>query len=429
MSTITKEALIVDKKLIEICQQAKQAEVVIRKLNQRTKNDILKDCADALRKNCAEIIRANKEDVESALASGIKGAFIDRLTLDESRINAMADGLLEVAALHDPIGEVYDMKSLPNGLTVGKKKVPLGVIGIIYESRPNVTADAFGLCFKTNNVVILKGGKESLKSNMSIVNVFKDTLCKYDESDILKNCVMLIDSTDRETTMAFMKMNKYVDVLIPRGSGRLINSVIENATIPVIETGVGNCHIFVDESADIEKSIAIVINAKVQRPGVCNAAEKLLVHKNIAKEFLPKVCEQLNHNIVELRGDKNVQSLISYVGEATEEDWFTEYSDLIMGIKIVANVDEAINHISKYSSHHSEAILTESYANSQKFLDEVDSAAVYINASTRFTDGNEMGLGAEIGISTQKLHARGPMGLNEMTTSKYIVYGNWQIRS
>lgn len=397
----------------------------LAKLTTEEKNNILISAAQSLRNNVQMILDANKKDIINAKENGIKPSLIDRLTLDEGRIEGMADGLEQVAKLPDPIGEVINMKTLPNGLTVGQKRVPMGVIGIIYEARPNVTSDAFGLCLKAGSAVILRGGKEAINSNMTVVNLFRDVISSmgYDS-----NVVQLIEDTSRETATAMMRLNGYIDVLIPRGGAGLIQSVIQNATVPVIETGVGNCHVYVDESANVDKAVAIIVNAKAQRPSVCNAAETLLVHKNIAPEFLPKAAAALREKNVELRCD---DTAAKYVGEcipATESDWATEFLDYILAVKVVNDLDEALEHIALYSTGHSEAIVSENYTNCQRFLNEVDSAAVYVNASTRFTDGNEFGFGAEIGISTQKLHARGPMGLKELTTTKYIIYGNGQIR-
>jgi glutamate-5-semialdehyde dehydrogenase len=327
--------------------------------------------------------------------------------------------------LEDPIGEVLGMKKRPNGLMIGTKRVPLGVVGVIYEARPNVTADVFALCFKTGNALILKGGSDAANSNKAIVDVICDVL---KEKGIDPNSVQLITDNSRENTAAFMKMDEYVDVLIPRGGAGLIAAVKKQSTIPVIETGTGNCHIFVDESAEQENALDIIENAKTQRIGVCNACESLLIHENIAEEFLPKLTERLKAKNVEMRVDEKLLALDPTLKKAQEEDWGKEYLDLIISVKTVSGVDEAIEHINKYSTHHSESILSQNYSNAQKFLDEVDSAAVYVNASTRFTDGNEFGFGAEIGISTQKLHARGPMGLKALTSTKFIIYGNGQIR-
>ena len=411
-------------RLTEMGQAAKEAAVVLARLSSNEKNNALKASADALEKNINEVLEANKKDVEAAVANGIKGAFIDRLTLTEKRVKEMADGLRSVAALDDPIGEVLYMKTLDNGLKIGQKRVPMGVIGIIFEARPNVTADAFGLCLKAGSATILRGGKEEFHSNTTIVNIFRNAL---EHIGLPKDCVQMVEDTSRETATEMMRLNGYIDVLIPRGGAGLIQSVVQNSTVPVIETGTGNCHTYVDKSADLDMAVRIVINAKTQRPGVCNACESLLVHEDIAETFIPMVVKALKNNDVEIRGDKRF-SEEDGVKHASEEDWGTEYNDLIISAKVVKNIDEAIDHIRKYSTGHSECIVTENYTNAQKFLDEVDAAAVYVNASTRFTDGGQFGFGAEIGISTQKLHARGPMGLKEITTTKYIIYGNGQIR-
>lgn len=411
--------------LNQIGLEAKEASTTIARLKTDQKNNIIRKAAEALINGQKKIIEQNAVDVSNVASKGITKAFLDRLTLNRDRIHDMAKGLNEVADLDDPVGEFVQMKTLPNGLLVGQKRVPMGVIGIIYEARPNVTADAFALCFKAGSSVILRGGSEAIHSNQAIVDIFKKVLA---ENGVHPSAVQLLTDTSRETAQAFMRLNQYVDVLIPRGGAGLIKAVVENSTIPVIETGVGNCHIFVDESADIQNAIDIIINAKTQRPGVCNACEKLLVHEGIIDTFLPEICHALKEKGVEIHGDRQVLSLIEYALPAVEEDWSTEYLDMIIGIKVVADVDAAIHHIQQYSSGHSEAILTESYQNTQRFLNEIDSAAVYVNASTRFTDGQQFGFGAEIGISTQKLHARGPMGLKELTSTKYIIYGNGQIR-
>ena len=371
------------------------------------------------------ILKINEIDVKNAKENGVKAAFIDRLTLTPDRIKGMAQGLEEIAALNDPVGEFLYGKTLPNGLIIQQKRVPLGVIAIIFESRPNVTADAFGLCLKSGNAVVLRGGKEAINTNIAIVKIFKDVL---KECGVNENAVQILEDTSHETANKLMKAHKYVDVLIPRGSARLINSVIENSTIPCIQTGIGNCHIFVDENGKIEDAINIIINAKTQRPGVCNAVETLLIHKNIAGNILPELGKQLIAKNVEIRGDETVNQYIPTSLKATEEDWATEYEDYIVAIKTVENIDEAIKHIGTYGTRHSECIITENYTNAQKFLNEIDAAAVYVNASTRFTDGGQFGFGAEIGISTQKLHARGPMGLKELTTTKYVIMGNGQVR-
>lgn len=413
------------KNLQQICEAAVIAKRELARLSTNEKNKILSASARALIDNTEDILKANAIDIENAKANGIKGALIDRLTLNEARIADMASGLEEIAALSDPVGEVLEMNTLPNGLKVGKKRVPMGVIGIIYEARPNVTSDAFGLCLKAGSAVILRGGKEAINSNMAVVKALRGAIASL---GVNEDILQLLEDTSRETATQMMKMNGYIDVLIPRGGVGLIKSVVQNSTVPVIETGVGNCHIFVDESAKLLDAIKIVINAKTQRPGVCNACETLLVHKNIAKEFIPVVCSALREKNVEIRGDERVSALVGDVVRASEEDWGKEFLDYIIAAKIVDDIDEAIEHIARYSTGHSEAILTENYTNAQRFLDEIDSAAVYVNASTRFTDGNQFGFGAEIGISTQKLHARGPMGLKELTTNKYIIYGTGQIR-
>ena len=412
---------------IEICKNSKVASKDLVKLKSSEKTNILIACSNTLLNEKDTIINANKLDIQKARENNIKESLIDRLLLDDKRIKAMANGILQVANLNDPLDEYIDMKVLPNGLKVGKKRVPMGVIGIIYEARPNVTSDAFAMCFKASSSVILKGGKEALNSNKAIVDLFRKTIKNLGYNE---NIVTLIEDTNRVTTTNFMKMNNYVDLLIPRGSASLINAVIENSTIPVIETGVGNCHIFIDEFANIEKAIDIVLNAKVQRPSVCNALETLLIHKNIASNIFPQLVEKLLNNNVEIRGDKTVLSICQNkkVILATEDDWKEEFLDYILAIKCVDTIDEAINHIQTYSTGHSESIITENYSNYNKFVDEIDSAVVYVNASTRFTDGEQFGLGAEIGISTQKLHARGPMGIKEITSYKYIVLGDGQIR-
>ncbi|WP_101473492.1 glutamate-5-semialdehyde dehydrogenase [Fusobacterium sp.] len=408
-----------------LCSAAKEAEIEIAQLSTKIKNQILLKSAKALLDNMENILKINEIDVKNAKENGVKAAFIDRLTLTPDRIKGMAQGLEEITALNDPVGEFLYGKTLPNGLIIQQKRVPLGVIAIIFESRPNVTADAFGLCLKSGNAVVLRGGKEAINTNIAIVKIFKDVL---KECGVNENAVQILEDTSHETANKLMKAHKYVDVLIPRGSARLINSVIENSTIPCIQTGIGNCHIFVDENGKIEDAINIIINAKTQRPGVCNAVETLLIHKNIAGNILPELGKQLIAKNVEIRGDETVNQYIPTSLKATEEDWATEYEDYIVAIKTVENIDEAIKHIGTYGTRHSECIITENYTNAQKFLNEIDAAAVYVNASTRFTDGGQFGFGAEIGISTQKLHARGPMGLKELTTTKYVIMGNGQVR-
>ena len=406
-------------------RNAKEAEIVLRNLDTAKKNQVLEAVADSLVADSKALLTANAIDVENGWKNQMPEGLVDRLMLTEARIASMAEGLRQVAALEDPIGEVTGMKKRPNGLLIGQKRVPLGVIGIIYEARPNVTADAFALCFKTGNVVILKGGSDAIHSNTAIVDCIRRTL---DENGITKDAIQLISDTSRETAGEFMKMNEYVDVLIPRGGKGLIKAVVNNSTIPVIETGTGNCHIYVDESADLQMAADIVMNAKTQRVGVCNACESLLVHEKVKDAVLPVLAERLRTKNVEMRADEEAKALIPDAVTATEEDWGTEYLDYILSIKVVGSADEAIRHINRYNTGHSEAIITRDYNNAQKFLDEVDAAAVYVNASTRFTDGFEFGFGAEIGISTQKLHARGPMGLLALTSTKYIIYGNGQIR-
>lgn len=406
-------------------RNAKEAEIVLRNLDTAKKNQVLEAVADSLVADSKALLTANAIDVENGRKNQMPEGLVDRLMLTEARIASMAEGLRQVAALEDPIGEVTGMKKRPNGLLIGQKRVPLGVIGIIYEARPNVTADAFALCFKTGNVVILKGGSDAIHSNTAIVDCIRRTL---DENGITKDAIQLISDTSRETAGEFMKMNEYVDVLIPRGGKGLIKAVVNNSTIPVIETGTGNCHIYVDESADLQMAADIVMNAKTQRVGVCNACESLLVHEKVKDAFLPVLAERLRTKNVEMRADEEAKALIPDAVTATEEDWGTEYLDYILSIKVVGSADEAIRHINRYNTGHSEAIITRDYNNAQKFLDEVDAAAVYVNASTRFTDGFEFGFGDEIGISTQKLHARGPMGLLALTSTKYIIYGNGQIR-
>lgn len=411
--------------LYEIGALAKQAAGKLNVLSVTEKNRGLHSVAQALTDGMEEILSANREDVSRAEAAGMSRGLIDRLALTPDRIQAMADGLCQVAALEDPVGEVISMKTRPNGLQIGQKRVPIGVVGIIYEARPNVTSDAFGLCFKTGNAVILKGGSDALESNKAIVARMKHGL---EQAGLPSESVSLITSTDRESTRAFMRLNDYVDVLIPRGGAGLIRSVVENSTIPVIETGTGNCHIYVDDGADFAMALDIIDNAKTQRIGVCNACESLVVHRAAAERFLPLLKERLDQKQVEIRGDETACRILPGIRAAEEEDWGREYLDYIVSLKIADSLDEAISHINRYNTGHSEAIITCDYANAQRFLNEIDAAAVYVNASTRFTDGGEFGFGAEIGISTQKLHARGPMGLKELTTTKYIIYGNGQIR-
>lgn len=411
--------------LKEMGARALNAKYALQKLTATEKNKALLHASEALLSHTEEILSANEKDIKAGKEKGMHEGLLDRLALTETRIAAMAEGLRQIAALEDPIGEIMDTFTRPNGLKISKVRVPLGVIGIIYESRPNVTADAFGLCFKAGNAVILKGGSDALLSNKAITVVLRNAL---QESGICADALQLIDSGDREITKAFMKMKEYVDVLIPRGGAGLIRSVVENSTIPVIETGTGNCHIYVDREADLNMAVNIIINAKTQRIGVCNACESLVIHKDIKDAFLPVLAEGLRTHHVEMRGDEAVREVLSDCLPATEEDYASEYLDYIISMKTVTDVDEAIAHINKYNTRHSEAIITKNELTAEKFLKEIDAACVYVNASTRFTDGFEFGFGAEIGISTQKLHARGPMGLKELTSYKYQIHGNGQIR-
>lgn len=406
-------------------QKAKKAAFTLSNFSIGLKNDGLTKIAKRLVERKDDIIKANLVDVEAAKAKGVTKAMIDRLTLDEKRISQMAEGVMQVTSLPDPVGEVISMWKRPNGLKIGQQRVPLGVIGIIYEARPNVTVDAAALCLKAGNAVILRGGSEAINSNKAIVHVLNEALV---ETGFPEGTVQLVEDTSRETAVAMMKLNKYIDVLIPRGGAGLIQSVVQNSTVPVIETGVGNCHIYVDGEADFNMGERIIVNAKTSRPAVCNAAETLLVDEAVAAGFLPSALKALKDAGVEIRGCEKTRQIFPETKEAQEEDWYTEYLDFILAVKVVKGIDEAIEHINKYGSKHSEAIITTNYNKSQRFLQEVDAAAVYINASTRFTDGFEFGFGAEIGISTQKLHARGPMGLKELTTIKYIIYGEGQIR-
>ena len=409
----------------EIGTKAQGAKVPLSKLSSVKKDEVLCKVADALVSRAEFILEENKSDADEWVRKGKDEGMLDRLLLSEDRIEGMAIGLRQLAGLEDPVGEVLYMKERPNGLMIGEKRVPLGVVGIIYESRPNVTADAFGLCFKTGNVVILKGGSDAINSNKAIIKVIRDVL---ETCEVEPDVVQLIESTDREVTKAFMKMNDYIDVLIPRGGAGLIKAVVEESTVPVIETGTGNCHIYVDKYADLDMAINIIFNAKTSRISVCNACESLVVHKEVVGKLLPALKKRLDEKKVELRGDAAAVKAASGIKKATEEDWGKEYLDYILSIKTVDSIDEAIAHINKYNTGHSEAIITRDYENAQRFLNEIDAAAVYVNASTRFTDGFEFGLGAEIGISTQKLHARGPMGLKALTTTKFIIYGNGQVR-
>ncbi|MCI8979587.1 MAG: glutamate-5-semialdehyde dehydrogenase [Clostridia bacterium] len=411
--------------LIEKCELARNASFALARVNTITKNNALSAIADALISNADKIIEANKLDLSNAENNGMAKAMLDRLTLTKERITDIAEGVRQVAALNDPIGEVINMQKRPNGLLIGKKRVPLGVIAIIYEARPNVTADAAALCLKTSNACILRGGSEAINSNTAIMKIMQNAAYS---AGIPEGTLNIIEDTSRETATRLMKMNGYVDVLIPRGGKGLIKSVVENATVPVIETAAGNCHVYVDGDADLDMARDIVINAKVQRPSVCNAAETLLIDKKIADKFVPVIFKALKEKNVEIRADKQAKNIFPDVLDVTDEDYYTEYNDYIIAVKIVDGIDEAIEHINKYNTKHSEAIVTNNYEKSQQFLNEVDAAAVYVNASTRFTDGFEFGFGAEIGISTQKMHARGPMGLEALTSVKYIIYGSGQVR-
>ncbi|WP_305151179.1 glutamate-5-semialdehyde dehydrogenase [uncultured Dubosiella sp.] len=406
-------------------QRACQAKKVVAKLPTNRKNETLCRVANDLVANQAAILAANAQDMANGRANGMPDGLLDRLYLDAGRIEAMAEGLTQIAKLDDPIGEVTGMKKRPNGLLIGQTRVPLGVVGIIYEARPNVTADAFGLCFKTGNAVILKGGRDAIHSIQAIVASIRASL---EACGIEPDCLLLVEDLSREATIELMKQNRYLDVLIPRGGAGLIRSVVENSTVPVIETGTGNCHIFVDESADLEQAVAIILNAKTQRVGVCNAVESLVVHRNIVDALLPDLALALRNKQVEMVGDDTIVAADPSIALVSEADWGTEYLALKLSIKTVDSVDEAIEHINTYNTGHSEAILTNDYAHAQQFLKEVDAACVYVNASTRFTDGFEFGYGAEIGISTQKLHARGPMGLLALTTTKFIILGSGQVR-
>jgi len=409
----------------DLGRRAKAASRKLAKLGTLEKNEILHHLGENLVKRKEEILKANASDLERGEENGLSDALMDRLLLNEERILSMREGLLTVEKLDDPVGEINEMKTLPNGLKVGKKSVPLGVVGIIYESRPNVTVDTAALCLKSSNALILRGGKEAISSNKVLVEIIQDTLkeLKHDP-----NMVQLIEDLSYETAGAFMRMNEYLDVLIPRGSAKLIQRVVKEATVPVIETGVGNCHVFVDESADFTMALDIIVNAKTQRTGVCNAMESLLVHEHILKDFLPELRDRLKPYNVKVMADEAARKIIPDFFEATEEDYGKEYLDLAMSLKTVKNLEEAMDHIEKYGTGHSEAIITKDYDHAMTFTDQVDAAAVYVNASTRFTDGSALGMGAEMGISTQKLHARGPVGLKELTTTKYIIFGNGQVR-
>ena len=409
----------------EIGKRAKEAAKTVQYLGQKRKNEGLCMAAEELLIQQKYLLAENEKDIQAAKVNGMKDSLVDRLRLTQKRIEGMAEGLRQIAGLPDPIGEVISMNERPNGLKIGRRRVPLGVVGIIYESRPNVTADAFGLCLKTGNVMILRGGKDAIHSNIAISKVLKEGLKK---AGITEDAIILVEDTAREHVEEMMRLRGYIDVLIPRGGKQLIDNVVNHSTVPVIETGTGNCHIYVDEYADVEMAANIIENAKTQRTGVCNACESLVMHERIAEKALPVICRRLLAKGVEIRGDERACAVIPEMKAAMEEDWGTEYLDLIISVKTVDSFDEAVEHINRYNTGHSEAIITDNYQNALKFQDRIDAAAVYVNASTRFTDGFEFGFGAEIGISTQKLHARGPMGLEALTTSKYIIFGNGQVR-
>lgn len=409
----------------EIGKSAKKASYVLAGVSTEVKNQALQAMARALEERVNMILDANQQDMDAGRAKGLSGALLDRLLLTPDRIKEMAEGLRELVGIPDPVGEVTKMSTRPNGLRVGKMRVPLGVIGIIYEARPNVTVDAAGLCLKAGNAVVLRGGSEALNSNMALSNVISTAATG---AGIPEGAIQLVPTTDREAANMMMTMNEYIDVLIPRGGAGLIKTVTTHATVPVLQTGVGNCHIYIEEDADLDMAKNIVVNAKTQRPGVCNALETLLVNAKAAAEFLPPIAAALQEKGVELRGCSKTQEIIDCL-PATEEDWGTEYLDLILAIKVVEDFDEAVTHIHNYGTKHSEAIITKSYQKALLFVQRVDAAAVFVNASTRFTDGHQFGFGAEIGISTQKLHARGPMGIEELTSSKFIILGDGQVRA
>jgi glutamate-5-semialdehyde dehydrogenase len=411
--------------ITEICKKAKDASIQLAKASSEQKNTALCNMADQLEKNCSQILEANKKDVEAARARGVKEALIDRLILDKRRVESMSNNLRGLTKLTDPVNEIVKTWTRSNGLIIGQLRVPLGVIGIIYESRPDVTSEASGLCVKSGNAIILRGGSDAINSNMAIGNALRAAL---KETRFTKDIIQVVPFTERKYAEQLMKMRDYVDVLIPRGGANLIKTVVEKATVPVIETGTGNCHIYVEEDADLTRAVDIIINAKCQRPGTCNAEEKLLVHKKVTKKFLPIIIDALINHGVEVRGCEMTSQIVPKVKPAIEEDWGTEYLDLIIAIKVVGCLDEAIAHINKYGTKHSESILTADFNKALKFIREIDAAAVYWNASTRFTDGNQFGLGAEIGISTQKLHARGPMSLQQLTTTKFFILGRGHIR-
>ncbi|MDY5846737.1 MAG: glutamate-5-semialdehyde dehydrogenase [Bariatricus sp.] len=409
----------------ELGKRAQEAKKVVQFLGTNERNSGLYKAADKLEDKAAYIIEENQKDIMDARSRNMSEPLVDRLMLNKERISKMADGLRQIASLQDLLGEMISMKVRPNGLQIGKRRVPLGTVGIIYEARPNVTADAFGLCFKTGNVALLRGGSDAKNSNQAIADCIREAL---EEAGLPKDALLLVEDTTRETAHEMMRMNQYLDVLIPRGGAGLIASVVENSTVPVIETGTGNCHIYVDESADTGMAAEIIVNAKTQRLGVCNACESLVIHEKIAKEAVPVIGKRLREKGVEIRGDERIRAIDEEILPASEEDWGKEYLDSIISVKMVDSIEEAVEHINHYNTGHSESIITKSYEHALYFQERVDAAAVYVNASTRFTDGNEFGFGAEIGISTQKLHARGPMGLEALTTTKYVIFGNGQVR-
>ncbi len=411
--------------LEQLGKNAVQAQKYLRTASTKEKNEALTEIAKALREHMQEIIAANQTDLENGRKNGMPAAMLDRLKLDAGRIEGMAKGVMDIAALDDPVGKVLKEIKRPNGLTIQKVSTPLGVIAVIFEARPNVTSDAAALCLKSGNTVILRGGKEAIHSNMAVTKIMREAVGR---AGMPKDVISLVEDTSRESSMELMTMNDYVDVLIPRGGAGLIQAVVKNATVPVIETGVGNCHIYVDKDADINKAVQIIFNAKTSRPSVCNAAESLLIHEEIAPKALPAIKQKLDEKDVVLVGDEASRKIEQHIGNATEKDWATEYLDYKMSVKIVASVKEALDHIDQYSTGHSECIVTENTKTAEQFMNAVDSAAVYVNASTRFTDGGEFGFGAEIGISTQKLHARGPIGLPELQSFKYKIYGTGQVR-
>lgn len=415
----------IQSELIALAEESKKAAQILATASTDVKNRALEAIAEALENSSDRIILENTKDLESGKAAGLSSALLDRLKLDETRIKTMADGLREIIQLKDPIGDITEMWTRPNGLQVGKMRVPLGVIGIIYEARPNVTIDAAGLCLKSGNAVILRGGSEAINSNRVLAKIAAEAAAAC---GLPAAAVQLVQTTDREAVSVLLGLNEYLDVLIPRGGAGLIRRVINEAKVPVIQTGTGNCHIYVDRSADLQMALDIVVNAKISRPGVCNAVETLLVHEAAAEALLPRLGDALRQHNVEMRGCSKTRALLPEAKPAQEDDWHEEYLDYILAIKIVSTFTEAVEHINFYGTKHSEAIITNDYSLSQRFLREVDAAAVYVNASTRFTDGNQFGLGAEMGISTQKLHARGPMGLNELTTNKYVILGQGHIR-